>query len=164
MDKYLSAVAHNYRTTNNDDINMTPYRALYGRECTQVNTMWIKEVLEDNKDLAEYVENLAVVMIAVWESLGLTVHENGLRMKKQHEGGRKIHMHQYKVDDWVMIKKIPKGTFVSEEVVDNKKQKTKIRAALQDRYQGPYKVTRVISEKTIVCLINGKEQHMAYKN
>jgi hypothetical protein len=73
-------------------------------------------------------------------------------------------MHQFKIDDWVMAKSIPKGSFVSEVVIDKKRQKTKIRAALQDRYRGPYKVTKVISSKTIICLINGKEQPMAYKN
>ena len=163
-DKYLSVVAHYYRTTYNDAINMTPFRALYGRECTQVNTMWIGEVLEENAELPEYVENLAVVMIAVWEALGLSVYENGLRMKKQQAKGRQLRMHQYAVGDWVMAKSVPKGSFVSEVVIDKKKQKTKIRAALQDRYRGPYKVVRIISEKTIVCVINGKEQHMAYKN
>jgi hypothetical protein len=165
-DKYLSVVAHYYRTTHNDAINMTPYRALYGRECTQVNTMWIADVLEQNTNLAEYVEDLALVMIAVWESLGLTVYENGIRMKKQREGKNQMApvLHEYKVGDLVMVKRIPKSAFVSEVVMDNKRQKTKIRAALQDRYKGPYRVSKIISPKTIVCVINGREQPMAYKN
>jgi transposase InsO family protein len=32
-DKYLSVVAHYYRTTVNEATGMSPYRALYGREC-----------------------------------------------------------------------------------------------------------------------------------
>jgi hypothetical protein len=30
---------------------MSPYRALYGRECTQVNKMLVADVLEENMDL-----------------------------------------------------------------------------------------------------------------
>ena len=59
---------------------MTPYKALYGRECTQINTMRIADILENNQNLSEYVENLALVMIEVWESLGLKVFENGEKM------------------------------------------------------------------------------------
>ena len=164
-DKYLSVVAHYYRTTFNEAINMTPYRALYGRDCTQINTMWVADVLEDNVDLAEYVVNLSLTMIAVWESLGITVYENSIKRQKQHvrlHGNQR--MHRYKIGDQVLVKKIPESLFVSEVKVDQKKQKYKIRAALQNRYKGPYTVVKVISENTIVCMIKGREQHMAYKN
>ena len=56
-DDYLAVVAHYYRTTYNDAIKMTPYQALYGRECTQINTMWIAEVLESNEDIG-YIRNM----------------------------------------------------------------------------------------------------------
>jgi len=73
-------------------------------------------------------------------------------------------LHEYKVGNLVMVKRIPKSSFVGEVVMDNKRQKTKILAALQDRYKGPYRVSKIISPKTIVCVINGREQPMAYKN
>ena len=160
-------MAHYYRTTYNDAIKMTPYQALYGRECTQNNTMWIAEVLESNADVgfAEYVENLAIVMLAVWESLGLTVYENGLKMKdklSKQRGDQK--MYKYQVGDWVMARNIPKSAFVSEVKVDSKKMKAKIRAALQDRWVGPYRIISVISELTVVCIVKGREQKLAYKN
>jgi hypothetical protein len=40
--------------------------------------------------------------------------------------------------------------------VDKKKQRHKIRAALQNRYKGYFVVVRVISANTIVCMVNGK--------
>ena len=43
-------------------------------------------------------------------------------------------------------------------------QVAKIRSALQDRWKGAYHVTGIISEKTIICLVNGKEQPTAYNN
>ena len=166
-DEYLAVVAHYYRTTYNDAIKMTPYRALYGRECSQINTMWIADVLESSVDvgLSEYVENLAIVMLSVWESLGLTVYENGLLMQQKlakKASGRPLH--QYSVGDWVLARNIPKSVFVSEVKVDSKRQKAKIRAALQNRWVGPYRIVRVISELTVVCIIKGREQKMAYKN
>ena len=164
-DQYLSVVAHHYRTTYNDAIGMTPYKALYGRECTKLDTMWIADVLESNEDIGEYAEDMALAMIAVWESLGAKVYENSIRKQKQHIRLHGIQrMHQYKVGDLALIRKVPEAHFVSEVKVDKKQQKHKIRAALQNRYRGPYKVVRIISDKTIVCLIKGREQHIAYKN
>jgi hypothetical protein len=57
---------------------MSPYRALYGRECTQVNKMLVADVLEENMDLDSYVSDLALTMIAVWESLGVTIFETSM--------------------------------------------------------------------------------------
>jgi hypothetical protein len=164
-DKYLSVVAHYYRTTVNEATGMSPYRTLYGRECTQVNTMWVADVLEVNMDLASYVSDLALTMIAVWESLGVTIFETSIKRQMQHvrRNGEQF-VHTYKEGGMVLIKKIPAATFVSEVKVDKKKQRHKIRAALQNRYKGPFVVVRVISANTIVCMVNGKEQHIAYQN
>jgi hypothetical protein len=146
-DKYLSVVAHYYRTTVNEATAMSPYHALYGRECTQVNTMWVADVLEENMDLDSYVSDLALTMIAVWESLGATIFETSIKRQSQHvrRNGEQF-VHTYKEGDMVLIKKIPAATFVSEVKVDKKKQRHKIRAALQNRYKGPFVVVRVISE------------------
>ena len=62
------------------------------------------------------------------------------------------------------MKNIPKGTFVSQVKYESKKQQQKIRAALQNRWRGPYRVSKVISELSLICVINGREQVMAYKN
>jgi hypothetical protein len=163
-DKYLSVVAHYYRTTYNEAIRMTPFEALYGRPCTQINTMWIAEVLESNADMGEYAENMALVMIAVWESLGVTVFENSLQMQKKQNKGVEDKLIKYSVGDLIMIKNVPKYAFVSEVAIDSKKQKAKIRSALQDRWKGPYRVIKVISDITVTCLIKGREQNVAYKN
>jgi hypothetical protein len=144
---------------------MSPYRALYGRECTQVNKMLVADVLEENMDLDSYVSDLALTMIAVWESLGVTIFETSIKRQSQHvrRNGEQF-IHTYKEGDMVLIKKIPAATFVSEVTVDKKKQRHKIRAALQNRYKGPFVVVGVISANTIVCMVNGKEQHIAYQN
>jgi hypothetical protein len=165
-DKYLSVVAHYYRTTHNDAIGMTPYKALYGRDCKQISTMWMADVLEQNTGLGEYAEDLALVTIAIWESLGLSVYENSLKMQQKHNGGKLQKLLTYEVGQLILIKNIPKSYFVTEvDLAHNQeKEKAKIRAALQNRWRGPYRVIAIVNEITVICLINGREQTVAYKN
>jgi len=159
-DRYLSIVAHYYRTTYNDAIGMTPYFAMYGRECTNINTMWIRDQAVDfDNHLPSYVEDISAFMVCLWESLGLVVHENAQRMQRKH----KIHkLHEFKVGDLVMVKRVPKGKFVSDEKVKQKKVETKIRSALQDRYRGPFRIVKRISTLTFICQINGIERSVFY--
>ena len=165
-DKYLAVVSHYYRTTYNDAIGMTPFYAMYGRECEEIKTAWISEVVEENKDLPEYVKGLSSSLIEVWESLGLTVFENGMNMQRQHQKKVKTKLHEYVVGDLVMVRKIPSRFFVSEDKVDGKTVKMKLRRALQDKYRGPFKVLKVVNPLTFVIRIGakGRGENIAYKN
>lgn len=165
-DKYLSVVSHYYRTTYNDAIGMTPFYAMYGRECDEIKTAWIAEVREENKEMPAYVEGLSLSLIEIWESLGLTVFENGMSMQRQQRKRVKKALYKYKVGDLVMVKKVPNQFYVSEDKVDDKASKAKIRRAFQDRYRGPFKVTKVVSDITLRIQMgaNGDSKSVAYKN
>lgn len=69
-EKYQSVVAHYYRTTCNDAIGMSPYKTLYRRECTQINTMWIADVLAGNQDLTDYFRRIIYVIISSMGNAG----------------------------------------------------------------------------------------------
>lgn len=76
--EYLSAIAHQYRTTPNDAIGFTPYYVL----CAVINTMWLKRV---QQHLREYTDQLTERMITIWETMGVQVRRNGLKIQNKHD-------------------------------------------------------------------------------
>jgi len=157
-DEYLSVVAHYYRTTPNDATGFTPYYVLYGRECVDIDTMWLKNV-QQQQSLVEYTDQLAERMIIIWETMGLKVRRNGLKMQKKHVNAE-AKLKEYQPGQLVVIRRIPKGKYTSVE--DG--EKYKIRSALQNRWQGPYPVIAKISLLTYNVLVNGKARIVAYAN
>jgi len=155
-DEYLALVAHKYNTTINEATGQTPFFMMYARECRTPDTMWLKQ-FQGLPDTTDYAQDLAVGMETLWEAIGTKerLHSESIA-EKSWKGSR---FKEFNVGDSVGVIRIPSRFFRTE---DN--EKVKIRAALQDRFSGPYKIIRKISPITYVVNIFGKDTAIAYRN
>ena len=106
-------------------------------------------------------------LLAVWEALGVNIHNASEKKREDHikrKGPQRLI--KYQEGDLVLIRRVPKNIFSTTSDKDGIKVKVraKIRAALQNRWKGPYRVTKVINETTMRIMRGNMEHITTYKN
>jgi len=141
-DRYLPFIQYNYNTTVNDATGYDPFFLMFGRSANRnLETTNVDTEVTDLMNIDEYAEDFAEVMDFVWKYNGKRVVENsGEMVVKQHP---KTHLifKEYSVGDYFYSKRIPKRFY--KDALDE--QLYKITAKLQNRWTGPFRITKKIS-------------------
>ena len=150
-DSYLDTIAHIYRTTINDATGITPFEALYGRPCPNVD---LEHLEECHPSLNEYCRNLRRSLLYCWESLSSRVTRNVTIMNRRPM--KPLEYVPFNVGDYFMLKRIPRRFFITQREGKN----VKLRQSLQMRYTGPFIVTKVINPVLFEATIHGKTKRV----
>jgi hypothetical protein len=172
-DQYLATLQLMYNTTVNAATGMTPMWCMFGREATGPNVEGLKDIdftdggSKEAHPLDQWVDRLQRALQTAWEVVSDRAYYNQVRMNgsRKHwewmrssqgtkKGGHQaLEFTEYEFGQHFYRRRCPVRTFTSASA----KEKYKISAKLQARFDGPYKVTGRINAVLYLAEINGEE-------
>jgi hypothetical protein len=171
-DRYLGSVQLMYSTTVNTATGITPMWCMFGREASGPDVEGLRDVdfvtegTRKENPLDKWMDKLQRALQLAWEVVTDRAYYNRIRMNgsQQHwewmrgsatgkaGGPRLLEFKEYEIGQYFYRRRCPMNTFTSA----SDKEKYKISALLQARFDGPYVVTRRISAVQYWADINGE--------
>ena len=136
-DIHLSNIAHLYNNTVNDATGYTPYYLLFGRHNTFSSDDHILSPLPTT--LHQYARDMAAVMQNIWITIGERVVRNVQTMNRVPRAH--LPFKEYSVGDHFFHRRVPRRFY--RDQIDERSYK--LSSKLQNRWTGPYRITRRLS-------------------
>ena len=136
-DLFSTQIAYQYNTTVNLATGYTPFYLMFGRMHVEAGDVPFEEPIP--KDVNEYIHDMVAVMQYIRQAVGERVTDNVFVMNKRPT--YRLEFKPFKVGDYFLLRMHPKREFknTNEELV------YKLSSKLQDRWEGPYKILKVIT-------------------
>jgi hypothetical protein len=138
-DKHLPIIQYNYNTTVNDATGHDPYFLMFGRSANVQGELAEEE--NGALNVNEYAKNFAEVMDWIWKYNSERVVNNSKEMKNKQHPRTFLEFKEYNEGDYFYSRRIPKRFSKDEE----ERMLHKIKAKLQNRWTGPYRIVKKIS-------------------
>jgi transposase InsO family protein len=179
-DQYLATLQLMYNTTVNAATGMTPMWCMFGREASGPDVEGLKDIdftdrgAKEANPLDQWVDKLQRSLQVAWEVVTDRSYYNQIRMNGSRRhwewmrsaagstgGGRRaLEFKEYETGQLFYRRRCPVRTFTSASA----KEKHKISAKLQARFDGPYKVTGRVNAVVYWADINGEETRVHAMN
>jgi len=171
-DRYVSSVQSMYNTTVNTATGMTPMWCMFGREASGPDVEGLKDIdfkpggTRKESPLDMWMDKLQRALQVAWEVVTDRTYYNQIRMNGSQKhwewmrqsatgkvgGPRALEFKEYEVGQHFYRRRCPVRTFTSA----SDKEKYKISAKLQARFDGPYVVTARVNAVQYWADINGE--------
>ena len=138
-DEHVGMVAQAYRTTRNEATGFTPFFLMHGREMSQSDEVHIEALDQQMESLEGYSLRLAETLKFIWNYVGQRVTDNVDNYNRRPK--EPLQFRPYQVGDYFMLKRVPKPYLRGK-----KRQVFKLTYKLQERWTGPFRVVKVISD------------------
>jgi hypothetical protein len=138
-DEHVGMVAHAYRTTRNEATGFTPFFLMHGREMAQSDEIHIDSLDQKMESLEGYSLRLAETLKFIWNYVGQRVTDNVDTYNRRPK--EPLQFKPYRAGDYFMLRRVPKAYLRGK-----KRQVFKLTYKLQDRWTGPFRVVKVISD------------------
>jgi hypothetical protein len=150
---YLPVVQLQYNTTVSLATGYTPYMLMHGRECKMPSFAHMKSESGDLKPTAlnnEYVRGMVAAISDYNRHAVEQTEKNKTRFNLRVK--QPLEFVEYKPDQLFMLVRRP----ISEFNSPNEEDTWKISMKLLERYEGPYKIIRMINPALYDAEVNGK--------
>jgi hypothetical protein len=127
-DEYLPYIAFAYRTAVNDSTRETPFKMLFGRD-VRLGENW--KVDDYNSELES--QDLVERMHSIWEKV--KEYSDRVRAKREIEVNSRRKLHEYRLQDLVWLKAVPKPGKVP---------------TFQNKWIGPYRIVEFVTPVTVI--------------
>jgi hypothetical protein len=138
-DEHVGMVGQAYRTTRNEATGFTPFFLMHGREMAQSDEIHVASLDQKMESLEGYSLRLAETLKFIWNYVGQRVTENVETYNRRPK--EPLQFRPYRCGDYFMLKRVPKPYLRGK-----KRQVFKLTYKLQDRWTGPFRVVKVISD------------------
>lgn len=150
-DNYLDMIAFLYNTTVSDASGYSPFYLMYGREA---KVPYIPDQLPPpERTITEYLRGLTAALRYTWRTVGAQDEQKNTRYNKAVSIRREFI--PFKVGDYFYHRAIPhKFHFTQDEAAETAAHQLK--AAMQNRFIGPFLVTGVLNDVCYSTVMNGQ--------
>jgi len=138
-DEHVGMVGQAYRTTRNEATGFTPFFLMHGREMAQSDEIHVASLDQKMESLEGYSLRLAETLKFIWNYVGQRVTDNVETYNRRPK--EPLQFRPYRCGDYFMLKRVPKAYLRGK-----KRQVFKLTYKLQDRWTGPFRVVKVISD------------------
>jgi transposase InsO family protein len=138
-DRFLPVIQFNYNTTVNMATGYTPYFLMFGRQANRADQPEVET--SNKKDLNEYIQSFNNVMTNVWADTSHQILRNSKTMLQKQHPRDHLQYKEYKIGEFFFARRVPRRFYknpFNEKVY-------KLNAKLQNRWTGPFIITKVIS-------------------